>query len=116
MASVTTFTAARMQQIENTTVVSGLVNTNGHLILRDRVGNDLDAGYVKGDKGDQGLRGPQGVDGIQGSSATPAGTISLWGSDVAPANWLICDGTAVSRTTYPSLFAAIGTKYGAGDG
>jgi microcystin-dependent protein len=116
MASVTTFTAARMQQIENTTVVSGLVNTNGHLILRDRVGNDLDAGYVKGDKGDQGLQGPQGVDGIQGSSATPAGTISLWGSDVAPANWLMCDGSDVSRTTYPSLFAAIGTKYGAGDG
>jgi microcystin-dependent protein len=29
---------------------------------------------------------------------------------------LICDGSAVSRTTYPSLFAAIGIKYGPGDG
>lgn len=30
--------------------------------------------------------------------------------------WLICDGTAVSRTTYSTLFAKIGTAYGAGDG
>lgn len=30
--------------------------------------------------------------------------------------WLVADGTAVSRTTYADLFAAIGTKYGVGDG
>jgi microcystin-dependent protein len=35
----------------------------------------------------------------------------------APASgWLLCDGSAVSRTTYSALFAAIGTSYGAGDG
>ena len=28
----------------------------------------------------------------------------------------MCDGSAVSRTAYASLFAAIGTNYGAGDG
>jgi microcystin-dependent protein len=61
-------------------------------------------------------KGDQGVDGVPGSLATPAGTISLWASDVAPANWMICDGSAISRTQYASLFAAIGTSYGAGDG
>jgi microcystin-dependent protein len=30
--------------------------------------------------------------------------------------FLACDGSAVSRTTYASLFSAIGTTYGAGDG
>ena len=30
--------------------------------------------------------------------------------------FLVCDGTAVSRTTYSALFTAIGTAYGAGDG
>lgn len=36
---------------------------------------------------------------------------------VPPASaWLICDGRAVSRTTYANLFAAIGTYYGIGDG
>lgn len=31
-------------------------------------------------------------------------------------NWLLCDGQAVSRTTYADLFSLIGTTYGAGDG
>lgn len=30
--------------------------------------------------------------------------------------WLLCDGTAVSRTTYANLFARLGTLYGLGDG
>jgi microcystin-dependent protein len=34
----------------------------------------------------------------------------------APANFLACDGSAVSRTTYSALFAVIGTTYGAGNG
>jgi microcystin-dependent protein len=32
------------------------------------------------------------------------------------AGWLLCDGRAVSRTTYARLFAKIGTTHGAGDG
>ena len=31
-------------------------------------------------------------------------------------NWFICNGQAISRTTYNELFALIGTTYGAGDG
>jgi microcystin-dependent protein len=34
----------------------------------------------------------------------------------APAYALLCDGSAVSRTTYAALFAAIGTAHGTGDG
>lgn len=34
----------------------------------------------------------------------------------APDGWLYADGSAVSRTTYADLFAAFGTKFGAGDG
>lgn len=46
----------------------------------------------------------------------PVGMVSPYAGAAAPAGWLLCDGTAVSRTTYASLFAAIGTTYGAGDG
>ncbi len=46
----------------------------------------------------------------------PLGAIVAFGGDTAPTGWLICDGSAISRTTYAALFAAIGTKYGAGDG
>jgi microcystin-dependent protein len=34
----------------------------------------------------------------------------------APSGWLFCNGSAVSRTTYASLFAVISTYYGPGDG
>lgn len=37
-------------------------------------------------------------------------------SSGVPAGWLECDGSAVSRTTYAELFAAIGTDFGVGDG
>ncbi len=48
--------------------------------------------------------------------ATPVGTMSMFGGSSAPTGWLMCDGSAVSRTTYAALFAAIGTAFGAGDG
>lgn len=51
-----------------------------------------------------------------GGSEVPIGAIEGWGADTAPANWLLCDGSAVSRSTYSLLFATIGTTYGIGDG
>lgn len=46
----------------------------------------------------------------------PCGSVITWSGATAPPNWLLCDGTAVSRRTYASLFGVIGTTYGAGDG
>lgn len=47
---------------------------------------------------------------------TPIGSMQLWSSQGMPSTkWLLCNGQAVSRTTYSSLFARIGTIYGAGD-
>jgi microcystin-dependent protein len=66
-----------------------------------------------------------GSDGVTIEAATPAsqpgdifpsGVILQFAGSSAPTNWLICDGTAVSRTTFAALFAAIGTTYGAGNG
>ena len=61
-----------------------------------------------------------------GSGATPtwadkvdgvlAGFIQMYGAASAPTGWLLCNGAAVSRSTYATLFALIGTTYGAGDG
>ena len=44
------------------------------------------------------------------------GVIQLYAGSSAPSGWLICNGQAVSRTTYAALFAVIGTTYGAGNG
>ena len=48
--------------------------------------------------------------------ANPIGSVQLTAAAAAPTNWLLCDGTAVSRSTYALLFAVIGTTYGAGNG
>lgn len=54
--------------------------------------------------------------GNSNTSDTPSGAILQFAGSSAPANWLLCDGSLVSRTTYANLFAAISTTYGAGDG
>ena len=46
----------------------------------------------------------------------PAGIIEMYGGTVVPVGWLLCNGAAVSRTMYKSLFDVIGTTFGAGDG
>ena len=50
------------------------------------------------------------------AGAVPAGNVSATARASAPDGWLLCDGQAVSRTTYEVLFTAISTTYGAGNG
>lgn len=54
--------------------------------------------------------------GDNGSSAVPTATIFTYAGATAPAGWLMCDGSAVSRATYANLFASINTTYGSGNG
>lgn len=46
----------------------------------------------------------------------PTGTIMPYASTSAPGGYLLCDGSAVSRSTYDALFALIGEHFGAGNG
>jgi microcystin-dependent protein len=50
------------------------------------------------------------------NSVPPVGVVTAFAGSSAPAGYLLCDGAAVSRTTYSALFAIIGTTYGAGNG
>ena len=52
--------------------------------------------------------------GVQNLART--GMVVPFAGSTAPSGWLICDGSAISRTTYSSLFSVIGTTYGDGDG
>ena len=49
-------------------------------------------------------------------ASSVTGAIQLFAGSSAPNGWLICNGQAISRTTYAALFAVIGTTYGVGDG
>jgi len=46
----------------------------------------------------------------------PPGTIAFTGGSTADVGWALLDGAAISRTTYPALFARYGTTFGAGNG
>ncbi len=90
------------------------VNTGG-------VGSKGQKGEVgTGDKGQKGeastIAGDKGAKGEIGGA--PVGQVVAWSGSASslPAGYLLCDGSAVSRTTYAPLFAVVGTTHGAGDG
>jgi len=54
---------------------------------------------------------------LEGLGASiPTGALLDYAGAAAPSGWLLCDGSAVSRTTYAALFGVLGATYGAGDG
>ena len=54
--------------------------------------------------------------GYTANSYCPSGQIGLFATDYTPTGWLKANGAVLSRTVYTNLFAAIGTRFGAGDG
>jgi microcystin-dependent protein len=50
------------------------------------------------------------------NSLVPSGAVMAFAMNGAPSGWLAANGSNVSRTTYATLFTAIGTTYGSGNG
>jgi microcystin-dependent protein len=67
---------------------------------------------LSGATGPTASTGPTGPAGI---SSAPSGSILIFAGTTAPTGWLLCDGSAVTRTRYSVLFGVIGTTFGAGD-
>ena len=59
---------------------------------------------------------PEGIAWQTGYGDTPVGTVNWFARNTPPVGWLVADGSAVSRTTYSDLFAAVGTTFGTGNG
>lgn len=94
MATVTGASESRVKALENAGIKAANIDSNGHLILVRNDDSTLDAG----------------------SFQAPTGSVQMFGGSVVPSGWLLCNGQALSRTTYAALFATIGTSYGAGNG
>lgn len=94
MSTVTSYDKDHIDTIDAAGIASGAVDSNGHLILTRNGGGTVDAGSV----------------------TAPTGSVVMFGGPVVPTGWLLCNGAAISRTTYAALFTAIGTTHGAGDG
>lgn len=71
----------------------------------------------QGERGPQGPAGPTGPTGPAGAGGgVPTGTVVSFAGHNAPTGWLLCDGTQYSSSSYPTLYAIIGTTYGGGNG
>jgi microcystin-dependent protein len=90
-----TVTAVKLNNLVNSATVTGIVNDN------------IDAGAA--------IAASKLATSAQ-QALLPAGAVMPFAMNSAPAGWLASDGTAVSRSTYSALFAAISTAHGAGDG
>ena len=82
--------------------------TVNKLMLRDAAGRS----QVEDPSADKDVVNKQ----FMAANAAPVGMITAYGGAAAPTGWLLCQGAAISRTTYAALFAAIGTAFGVGDG
>jgi microcystin-dependent protein len=51
-----------------------------------------------------------------GTFLVPTGSLIMWPSNTIPSDWKLCNGAAISRITYATLFSLLGTTFGAGDG
>lgn len=95
------------QCIDVMNAIAGDLKVEGTLIAN--------GGFSIGGSGVLGIsNGGTGANSAIGSTMPP-GTICAFGYAGTIAGWLDCDGSAVSRTTYATLFGLIGTTWGAGD-
>lgn len=56
------------------------------------------------------------LDLVDAAFGSLVGSVIFFARNTAPTGWLKANGAAVSRTTYATLFTAIGTTFGVGDG
>ena len=105
MASIDTLIKAR--------VTDPSTQNDGEPLVWDNVGKQWVPVHSKINDSTKFLRGdgtwvvPSGI---------PTGALTMFGATVAPSGWLLCDGSAVSRTSFSALFGVLATTYGVGDG
>lgn len=78
--------------------------------------SELAANAVTSDKILDGSVGPADLSSDLQMGIVPAGTVVAFAGSAVPPGWLLCDGAALSRTTYATLFGAIGSGHGSGNG
>jgi microcystin-dependent protein len=110
-------------KVSNSATTATSANTANAIVTRDASGN-FSAGTITANLGGTPAAPTAAAGTINTQIATTAfvstggapGAIMFFACNPAPTGWLKANGTAISRTVYWALFAAIGTTYGAGDG
>jgi len=110
---------AGVLNVDNIAVATLADGTDGELITWDA--NGAPAVVAVGTAGQVLTSGGAGVaptfEAAAGGGGVEVGSITAYGGSSAPSGYVLCDGTAYSRTvTYDTLFGVISDAYGVGDG
>lgn len=92
------------------------VDSLGAVSIKKDVDQDLATGDIKANQLVKVVYDGTNFQLVQNTGLMCTGGIVAFGAASAPSGFLLCDGSAVSRTTYAALFAVISTTFGTGDG
>jgi len=110
-------TARDRRLIKGTGATTVTSDANGVITIHSTDNNTTYSAATQSANGLMSAADKKKLDGIAaGADSIPVGAIIYYAHKTVPANFLICNGGAVSRTTYAALFNLIGTTYGAGNG
>ena len=100
------------------TALTGSVAADGQTPITGnlQLGGNLITGMGAGVSSTDAVNLAQVTAAVSAVNSVVTGTIQMWPTAAAPTGYLLCTGSAVSRTTYAALFAVLGTTFGAGDG
>ena len=98
---------------DNSNIVNGLANKTGESLVP---GDSVELCAKNGSIKNSWIAVKHGISQSGSSDNFPIGSIVGFAGSSVPNNWLIADGSEVSRETYSELFEVIGTYYGEGDG
>ena len=100
------------------TALTGSVAADGQTPITGnlQLGGNLITGMGAGVSSTDAVNLAQVTTAIAAVNSVVTGSIQMWPTASAPTGYLLCVGTAVSRTTYAALFAVLGTTFGSGDG
>lgn len=122
---VTTITQANITDLRLNNEVCGIVTSPIEHLDTSEVNAQLTAAFNEWFDGIKGQLSEDAAGNLQNQidehkadnmMHNQAGSIQVWPGSTAPEGWLLCNGQAVSRTTYANLFSVLGTTYGQGDG
>ena len=117
MSTITSLGASDNGAVSRSTINTNLTNLNTDKIETSVLDTDTTLAANSDSKVATQKATKAYVDAVAGQTyLVPTGAILPYGGTTAPSNFLLCDGSAVSRSTYADLFAILSTSYGVGDG
>lgn len=117
MSTITTINATDLITNSRTTINTNFANLNTDKFETSNVDTDTTLAANSDTKVPSQKAIKAYVDALGGQTyLVPTGAVLPYGGTAAPSNFLLCDGSPVSRSTYATLFAVVSTSFGAGNG